>query len=57
DWKKCAATEIMYPLNPKYKPDVCHWVCTCPSFASSQFPICKHLVQMVEDILQVFFYE
>ncbi|THU79226.1 hypothetical protein K435DRAFT_884508 [Dendrothele bispora CBS 962.96] len=57
EWKKCVGTEITYPLNPKYKPDVRCWVCTCPYFAKSRFLVCKHLVQMVEEVPITFFHE
>ncbi|THV07112.1 hypothetical protein K435DRAFT_825684 [Dendrothele bispora CBS 962.96] len=49
--------QITYPLNPKYKPNVHRWVCTCPYFAKSRFLVCKHLVQMVKEVPVTFFHE
>ena len=57
EWKRCAATPITAPLNPKYRPDPWRWVCTCPSFSTSQFLICKHLVQSVHQVWPHFFLE
>jgi hypothetical protein len=57
EWKRCAATPITAPLNPKYRPDPLRWVCTCPSFSTSRFLICKHLVQSVHQVPARFFLE
>ena len=57
EWKRCAATPITAPLNPKYRPDPWRWVCTCPSFSTSRFLICKHLVQSVHQVQPRFFLE
>ncbi|KAK1216777.1 hypothetical protein PQX77_001906 [Marasmius sp. AFHP31] len=57
EWKRCKKAPISIPLNPRYRPDPCRWVCTCPYFASSRFLVCKHLVQMVHDVNPVFFWE
>jgi hypothetical protein len=46
---------ITLPLNPKYRPDTCRWVCTCPQFSISHFLVCKHLVQAVKPVDLIFF--
>jgi hypothetical protein len=56
-WKKAAETPITLPLNEKYRPDAHKWVCTCPSFSTSRFLICKHLVQAVHAVPPYFFLE
>ncbi|KAL0578321.1 hypothetical protein V5O48_003668 [Marasmius crinis-equi] len=57
EWQQCRKAEIPQPINSKYRPDSCHWVCTCPAFVLSRFLLCKHLVQSVRDIDPVFFWE
>ena len=47
----------MLPLNDGYKPDVIKWVCSCPSFTTSRFVLCKHLVQGVHHVPIIFFLE
>ena len=56
-WKKAADTPITLPLNEKYRPNAHKWVCTCPSFSTSRFLICKHLVQAVHGVPPHFFLE
>jgi hypothetical protein len=56
-WKKAAKTPITMPLNDKYRPNVQKWVCTCPHFSTGRFLVCKHLVQSVHPVSQVFFLE
>ncbi|KAF5374553.1 hypothetical protein D9757_012415 [Collybiopsis confluens] len=57
EWKKLKSTLIILPLQEEYRPRVRHWVCTCPSQAPSRFLLCKHLVQGVEPVPDVFFLE
>ena len=56
-WKKAANTQIMMPMNEKYRPDVKRFVCTCPQFVISRFLICKHLVQLFRPVSPMFFLE
>lgn len=56
-WRKLEQTPITLPLNDAYKPDLKRWVCTCPSFATSRFLVCKHLVQKVHRVPTIFFLE
>jgi hypothetical protein len=56
-WKKATDTPISIPLNEKYRPDPHQWVCTCPSFLTSRFLLCKHLVQAVQPVPPHFFLE
>ncbi|KIM74969.1 hypothetical protein PILCRDRAFT_79546, partial [Piloderma croceum F 1598] len=55
EWKKSANTPIEMPINPKYRPDVQRWVCTCPYFVTSRFLVCKHLVQSVGPVPATFY--
>ena len=55
EWKKLANTQIKMPINPKYRPDVPRWVCTCPYFVTSCFLVCKHLVQSVGPVPATFY--
>lgn len=55
EWKKLANTPIEMPINPKYRPDVLRWVCTCPYFVTSRFLVCKHLVQAVGPVPALFY--
>ncbi|KAL0563702.1 hypothetical protein V5O48_018363 [Marasmius crinis-equi] len=57
EWQRCAVTPITLPLNPKYRPNPSRWTCTCPYFVSSRFFLCKHLVQSVQEVEPVFFWE
>ncbi|EGO02074.1 hypothetical protein SERLA73DRAFT_120715 [Serpula lacrymans var. lacrymans S7.3] len=50
DWKWVATTPITMLLNNKYRPNTLTWVCTCPHFSTSQFLLCKHLVQDVHPV-------
>jgi hypothetical protein len=45
------------PINPKYRPDSLKWVCTCLYFVTSQFLICKHLIQTISTVLPTFYLE
>ena len=54
-WKEAMDTPISIPLNEKYHPDPHRWVCTCPSFLTSRFLQCKHLVQAVQPVPAHFF--
>jgi hypothetical protein len=56
-WKKAEKTSITTPPNPKYRPNLQKWVCTCPQFHKSRFLICKHLVQSVHPVDPIFFLE
>jgi hypothetical protein len=56
EWKRCTAAQITLPLNDKYRPDPYRWVCTCPSFSSSRFLVCKHLVQACRPVDPRFFH-
>jgi hypothetical protein len=55
EWKKLANTPIEMPINPKYRPDIQRWVCTCPYFVTSRFLVCKHLVQSVGPVPATFY--
>ncbi|KAJ3819898.1 hypothetical protein F5880DRAFT_1031187 [Lentinula raphanica] len=55
EWRRCENAEIPDPMNPKYRPDVDRWVCTCPHLVKSRFLLCKHLVQAVAPVPPVFF--
>ncbi|KAJ3780635.1 hypothetical protein GGU10DRAFT_321469 [Lentinula aff. detonsa] len=48
EWKKLEWRPITLPLNPRYRPQVKQWACTCPSQAPNRFLLCKHLVQGVK---------
>jgi hypothetical protein len=56
-WRKLEKKQITLPLNAAYKPDTKKWVCTCPSFATSRFLLCKHLVQAVHTVPPIFYLE
>ncbi|KAJ3779891.1 hypothetical protein GGU10DRAFT_397907 [Lentinula aff. detonsa] len=63
EWKRCETAPISDPnertieSNIEYRPDVKQWVCTCPYLAKSRFLVCKHLVQLVEQVPPRFFLE
>ncbi|KAF7966149.1 hypothetical protein HWV62_39928 [Athelia sp. TMB] len=57
EWRRLKDTPIALPLNPKYRPDPCKWVCTCPYFVKSRFLVCKHVIQSVHDVPPIFFLE
>lgn len=54
-WKTLETRDITMPLNDAYRPDAHKWICTCPSFVTSRFLLCKHLVQSVHRVPPVFF--
>ena len=56
-WKVLEGTPIAAPVNPKYRPDPRRWVCTCPSFSTSCFLICKHLIRAIHPVPPLFFVE
>lgn len=45
-WKVLAKLSF----NNTYLTDISHWICGCPSFLTSHFLICKHLVQQKGDV-------
>ena len=57
EWQRLVKTPVTMPMNPKYRPDVRRWVCTCPYFVKSRFLVCKHLVQGVQTVSPIFFLE
>lgn len=56
-WNKAVKTPFTGSLNPGYRPQAHLWVCTCPSFVTSRFLLCKHLVQSVQPVPPIFFLE
>ncbi|EAU90664.2 hypothetical protein CC1G_03933 [Coprinopsis cinerea okayama7 len=56
-WRALETRPITQPMNDAYRPDVALWVCTCPSFATSRFLLCKHLIQRVHPVPALFFAE
>ena len=57
DWMKVMRTEIMQPMNEKYRPDTTKFLCTCPQFVVSRFLLCKHIVQQFHPVDPRFFLE
>ncbi|KAJ3979858.1 hypothetical protein F5890DRAFT_1632026 [Lentinula detonsa] len=57
EWKKLESTPVTLPLPDEYRPRVKQWACTCASQAPNRFLLCKHLVQGVEPVSDIFFLE
>lgn len=57
EWERCERALITLPVNDAYRPDPHKWTCACPYFVTSRFLVCKHLVQAVEVVDPIFFYE
>ncbi|KAF9007236.1 hypothetical protein BDQ17DRAFT_1238165 [Cyathus striatus] len=57
EWRKLKTRYILLPMSDAYQPNTMKTVCTCPSFVTSHFLICKHLVQAVHHVPAVFFLE
>jgi len=57
EWMKAFRTPVTMPMNERYRPDVMHFVCTCPHFVISRFLLCKHLVQLYCPVNPWFFLE
>jgi hypothetical protein len=61
DWRKSFKREWKVlskkTLNNTYPTDINNWICGCPAFLTSQFFICKHLIQEKGDVDIQFFDE
>ncbi|KAF7305110.1 SWIM-type domain-containing protein [Mycena kentingensis (nom. inval.)] len=56
-WRQLEKRDISDRVDDVYRPDAERWVCTCPSYATSRFLVCKHLVQLVQRVPTKFFRE
>ncbi|TRM60897.1 hypothetical protein BD626DRAFT_406536 [Schizophyllum amplum] len=62
EWRKLEQREVIEEndqrlVSDAYRPDPIKWVCGCRAFVRSRFLICKHLVNCVQRVPPVFFYE
>ncbi|KAF7297058.1 SWIM-type domain-containing protein [Mycena indigotica] len=56
-WRKLEGRDVSDRVQDGYRPDVRRWVCSCPSYATSRFLICKHLIRLVKRVSTRFFRE
>ena len=49
EWRKAFKREwkdlLKHTVNNTYPTNINSWICGCPSFLTSRFFICKHLIQ------------
>ena len=44
EWNEVCGRDEEADADAAYVPDVVQWICGCPAYARSRFPLCKHLV-------------